>query len=719
MRLKNLVALACGVFVSTTAWGAARTEAQLILSAAAAQSGETIFAGVRLHMPAGWHTYWRNAGDAGGPTAIAWTLPPGVTAGEILWPVPEKLVDNAANLTTYTYSDDVVLLVPLSVGADAAKGPLPLKAKVSWLECEKLCLPGRAEVSATLTVGAESKPSPQAAMIETARKSLPQTKGRSDTRAWWEAGPQGDSRSVVLEWSADGQTSEADFFPFGSDKFTVKPPMDKVTVAGGKVHLRKTVEKLEGDWPAQFGGLLIEREAGGKLLGAYEVTLPISGSASKTSIRSESTAVASDGSGGSLFVNLVLALVGGLILNLMPCVLPVIALKILGFVNQSAGSPVQVRKLGLIYGAGVLVSLLVLAGFVIGVQKAGRLASWGMQFQNPQFVVAITTLVTLVALNLFGVFEVTLSGGAMGAAGDLAAKEGASGAFFNGVLAVVLATPCTAPFLGLALGYAFSQPPTIIALTFAMVAIGLASPYVVLSFFPQWLRFLPKPGVWMEKFKMAMGFPMLATAMWLLTLASPHFGTRGVLWVGLFLVTVACAAWVWGQFVQRSSKRKGLAVVVCLALLALGYGYALEKELHWRTPAQRLNGSGAAASLKEGADGIDWQPWSAAAVKAAQAEGRPVLVDFTADWCVTCQANKKTSLEISSVRQKIKEIKAVPLLGDYTREDPAITEELKRFKRAGVPLVLVYAKDASKEPIVLPALLTPSTVLDALDKAVK
>src|SRR5262249_14806691 len=272
-------------------------------------------------------------------------------------------------------------------------------------------------------------------------------------------------------------------------------------------------------------------------------------------------------------------------------------------------------KLGLIYGVGVLASLLVLAAFVIGVQKAGRLASWGMQFQNPQFVVAITTLVTLVALNLFGVFGVTLGGSAMGADGDLAAKEGSSGAFFNGVWAVVLATPCTAPFLGLALGYAFSQPPAIIALTFATVAAGLASPYVVLSFFPQWLRFLPKPGVWMEKFKIAMGFPMLATALWLLTLASSHFGTDGILWVGLFLVTVASAAWVWGQFVQRGSKRKGLAIVVCLGLVGLGYGYALEKELHWRAPAQAGNSPGPAATSKRNTGGIDWQPWSAAAVQ--------------------------------------------------------------------------------------------------------
>jgi len=411
-----------------------------------------------------------------------------------------------------------------------------------------------------------------------------------------------------------------------------------------------------------------------------------------------------------------LAFLGGLILNIMPCVLPVIALKILGFVQQSQQSPGRVRKLGLIYALGVLWSFLILAGLVIGVQQAGRAASWGMQFQNPQFVIVMTTLVTLVALNLFGIFEVTLGGAAMGAAGNLAAKEGSSGAFFNGVLATALATPCTAPYLAVALGWALAQPPKIIVLMFLVMGLGLAAPYVVLSWFPQFLKVLPKPGLWMEKFKIAMGFPMLATALWLLTLTTPHFGKTGPLFVGLFLVAVAFAGWVWGEFVQRGTKRKGLAIVISLAVLAAGYSWGLESELHWRSPAKLASGNG--TIINKPGD-IEWQPWSAAGVEKAREEGRPVLVDFTADWCVTCQANKRTSLEIPSVRAKLKEINAVAFLGDYTLEDAAITAELRSFDRAGVPLVLVYPKDAKQPPMVLPALLTPGIVLEALEQAAR
>ena len=410
---------------------------------------------------------------------------------------------------------------------------------------------------------------------------------------------------------------------------------------------------------------------------------------------------------------LLYAFIGGLILNIMPCVLPVIALKILGFVGESRSDPRHVRKLGLVYAFGVLVSFLVLAAVVIGVKSAGHHAGWGMQFGSPVFVVCLTTLVMLVALNLFGVFEVTLGGRALNAAGGLASKHGAAGAFFNGVLATALATPCTAPFLSIALGFAFAQKAPVILLMFLAVGVGLAAPYVVLSWNPAWLKFLPKPGAWMEKFKIAMGFPLLVTAVWLFNLAAGSYGGR-VLWLGVFLVLVAFAAWVFGEFVQRGRTRKGLALVIALILLAGGYAYALESQLRWREPVAATVTTG---SLKESADGIDWQRWTPEAVAQARADGHPVLVDFTADWCLTCQVNKKTSIEIPSVRAKLKSLNAVALLGDYTRFPDNITTELNRFNRAGVPLVLVYPKNPDAQPIVLPEILTPGIVLDALDRA--
>jgi thiol:disulfide interchange protein DsbD len=418
---------------------------------------------------------------------------------------------------------------------------------------------------------------------------------------------------------------------------------------------------------------------------------------------------------------LLYAFIGGLILNIMPCVLPVIALKILGFVSEARSEPRRVRALGGIYAVGVLFSFLVMAGIVIGVEAAGHQAGWGMQFGSPVFVVCLTTLVTLVALNLFGVFEIAIGGKTFDAAGNLAARHGASGAFFNGVLATTLATPCTAPFLAPALGFAFSQSATTIILIFLTVGLGLASPYVLLSCNPALLKFLPKPGAWMEKFKIAMGFPMLATVVWLFNVASDDYGPR-VFWLGVFLVVVAFAAWIFGEFVQRGRKRKGVALAIVLILLAGSYAYALEDKLHWREMIDETN----ATSLAEPSGGIDWQPWSPEAVAQARTAGKPVLVDFTASWCVTCNAIVKPALENDSVAAKLKEINAVALLADYTRIPQQITDEISKYGGAGVPLVLVYPKNPDAAPIVLPQpspLQLPSgysqIVLDALNRAAR
>jgi len=362
----------------------------------------------------------------------------------------------------------------------------------------------------------------------------------------------------------------------------------------------------------------------------------------------------------------------------------------------------------------VLVSFLALAAVVIGVKAAGHHAGWGMQFGSPVFIVVLTTLITLVALNLFGVFEVTLGGSTLNAAGQLAAKQGASGAFFNGLLATALATPCTAPFLAPALGFAFAQSSSLIVLFFLFIGLGLAAPYVVLSWNPAWLKFLPKPGAWMEKFKVAMGFPMLLTAIWLFNLAAGNYGTN-VLWLGIFLVLIAFAAWIFGTFVQRGRTGRGIALIIVLILVIGGYAFALENQLHWREPVVATS----SGSLKTSSDGIDWQPWSPEAVTQARAAGKAILVDFTADWCLTCQVNKKIAIEVPSVRKKLKDLDAVTLVGDYTHFPDSITTELNHFGRAGVPLVLVYPKNSDVQPIVLPAVLTPGIVLNALDRAAK
>ncbi|MBN2506998.1 MAG: thioredoxin family protein [Verrucomicrobia bacterium] len=670
------------------------TKVRLLLSAERARPGDTVWAAVELTMARGWHTYWRNGGDAGGPTEIEWALPGGVRAGEIEWPLPEKHVTGP--LTSYVYHDRVLLRVPLTLGTNVPPGPAELKANVTWLECEELCLQGTGTVSARLHVGIDRKPSPDAAAIEAARQAVPQPAADLPVRLRWEPPLDAETRPLLFEWDLPAPPATVDFLPYAFETFEVQADTERLPGEAGRVRFRKRIVLREGDWPREVAGVLVRQETRGGPRQAHEVRLTIGSTA----------AAARSGAGlGTLLLMLTFGFLGGLMLNVMPCVLPVIALKVLGFVNQSKEEPARVRQLGLVYGGGVVLSFLVLAALAVAVQQAGGLAGWGTAFQNPQFRVGITVLMTLVALNLFGVFEVTLSGSAMGAASVLTAKSGSAGAFFNGVLATVLATPCTAPFLGVALGFAFTQAPAVVVLMFASAGAGLALPFVLLCWHPAWLKWLPKPGRWMERFKVAMGFPMLATAVWLFWVTATRLGSAGVLWFGLFLVMLALAAWVLGEFVQRGTRRKGLAAAISLLIAATAYGWILEGQLHWRRPP-------AAAE-----DNIPWQPWSPEAVANARKAGRPVLVDFTADTCLNCQVNKVTSLDIAATRAKLKEINAVALIGDYTDQDPAIARELQRFGRPGVPLVLVYPKNPDKPPIVLPAILTPGIVMDALRQA--
>ncbi len=719
MRHIATILAACLCLAASVAQ-AAHTQVRLYLSTSSAQPGDTIWAGIDLQMDDGWHTYWKNPGEAGIATEIKWHLPIGITAEEIRWPLPEKIPP--AEVTTYGYEHEVMLLVPLKIETNfpANAGPLTLKADISWLECMEQCVPGSTNIEATLVVGSETRPSADAALIESWQGKVPKDGSALPLHAAWEKPASGDTRPLLLELSKSPPdqwqpVTNANFFPYANDDFEIQPAAEIAANPSAEFEIRMQVKKFAGDWPKEISGVIIIEQ--GKDRRGYEVKLPVNDqeitSAATVADGNTTEAPAPALSSQSLWKMLIYAFIGGLILNLMPCVLPVIALKILGFVQQSETSPGRVRAMGFVYTAGVLVSFLALAAVVIGIKAAGHLAGWGMQFGNPIFLVCLTVLVTLVALNLFGVFEVTLGGRTMDAAGNLASKHGAAGAFFNGVLATVLATPCTAPFLSLALGFAFAQSAAIIVLIFLAVGVGLAAPYVVLSWNPAWLKFLPKPGAWMEKFKIAMGFPMLATAVWLFNLAAGSYGKR-VLWLGVFLVVLAFAAWLFGEFFQRGRKRRGLALTIVLVLLTGGYAYALENQLRWREAVVATTATG---SLKESPDGIDWQPWSPDAIAKARSEGRPVLVDFTADWCLTCQVNKKTSIEISSVRAKLKELNAVAFIGDYTRTPDNITMELQRYNRAGVPLVLVYPKDAAAAPIVLPEVLTPGIVLDALDRA--
>ena len=678
------------------------TRVELWTDQSTARPGSTVTAAIRLQMAEGWHIYWRHPGDEVGlKTRVEWTLPPGVTAGAIQWPVPDKTTEK--EFDTLTYSGTVVLLVPIQIPAGQVLGPITLKAKVRWLECHEECVPGNATVETRVTVDNLSEVSVHLAEIQSARQRVPRTIQDLPIRAVWEASEGVVPRKLVISWKPGSGVSGFDVFPFeavgGVAPVSIKT--EYLDPQNGFLRIRKTVPVGDSGWPDRLEGLLVAKGAE-PAAEPVEFSVPI-----VAPLADLSTARPEPVSMAELLIKLLSAFVGGLILNVMPCVLPVLALKVLGFVQQAKEEPRRVRTLGLVYGAGVLASFLVLAGVALAVQAAGGTASWSAPFQNPVFRVLITVLITLVALNLFGVFELTLGGSAMQKASDLSSKEGWSGAFFNGVLAAVLATPCTAPFLASALAFAFLQPPLVILLFFVAIGAGLALPFVALCWEPAWLRFLPKPGVWMVRFKVGMGFPMLATAMWLFWFTAGRLGESGtgVLWFGLFLVVLASAAWVWGEFVQRSTRGRGWAMAIAALLLLAGYFGFLEGQLDWRTPAGRR------------VKGLEWQKWSAAAVEQARREGHPVMVDFTADSCLNCKWNKATAIEIDATRARIKELGVRVFEGDFTDGDPIIADELKKHGRRGVPLVLMYSADLAKAPELLPVVLTPGIVAEALQRA--
>ena len=687
------------------------TTVKLLLSHDVAKPGSTVMAGLALTMDDGWHTYWINAGEAGFATSVEWKLPKGVTAGQVQWPMPGKFT--AFGSIGYGYHDKTILLVPLAIAADIAPGQATISGKVSWLECKELCIPRDQQVSAKLVIAGTAKLSADAAELDATKKKLPKADVRLAVKAWWDGAVKDDERTLLIEFDAGQAGADADFFSMPSESFDVSPKSEVTASGAAKVRIKKTVTKYEGAWPSELAGLAVRNLKDHGKTEAFEVKFPILASASGAGGTTMSQAPPPATADKSFWRMLLYAFIGGMILNVMPCVLPVISLKILGFVNQSKESPGRVRLLGMLYGAGVVVSFLVLAGVVIGVKSAGELASWGMQMSNPQFVVLLTVLIMLVALNLFGLFEVTL-GSVGAAAGSVATREGAGGAFFNGVLATVLATPCTAPFLAPALGFAFTQTAAVIVLMFVTVALGLAFPYVALSWNPKLLRFLPKPGPWMEKFKVAMGFPMLATAVWLFSVSIEYYGGR-VLWFGIFLIVIAMAAWVFGEFFQRGTGRRGLALGIAGALTLGGVVFGLEGQMQWRTPTDPL--AAKAGVVQDFPGGIRWHRWSPEAVAKAREAGQPVLVDFTAKWCATCIWNKKTSIDIESVGAVMADKNFKAFRADYTRRPDYITEELRDRGRAGVPLVLVFPADRTKQPEMLPEILTANIVLTALNKA--
>ncbi|MCA9803825.1 MAG: thioredoxin family protein [Cyanobacteria bacterium HKST-UBA02] len=428
------------------------------------------------------------------------------------------------------------------------------------------------------------------------------------------------------------------------------------------------------------------------------------GSTSETAVSSEPD------SEKSIAYYFLFALVGGFILNFMPCVLPVIAIKVMSLIEQADEEPARVKLLGAVFSAGIVSAFLVLASLVLLVRAAGESVGWGFQFQYPGFIIAMCVIVLLLSLSLFGLFYFSFSTG-QDKLDQLSQKEGLTGSFFKGVLATTLSTPCTAPFLGTALGFAFSQPAWVVLGIFFASGLGMSLPYLVLTAFPALMKRIPKPGAWMEKFKESMGFILLGTVIWLLGVLGSQVGESGVMWTSFFLLTVSLSAWMVGRFIDLSSSRAQKVKIWTLALLVSLAGFYL---CIWQQPV--LVSSLDAAEAKSG-DGIDWQPFSKAALESALADGKTVFLDFTADWCLTCKAYEKTAISTKPVIEKMKELKVLPMQADWTRRDPEITEALAKFKRSGVPLYVVYPAADPRKPLTLPDFVTTEIVLDYLEKA--
>ena len=648
--------------------------------------GHPFLATVVLDLQPGWHTYWKYPGDSGLPPKVEWKLPEGWKAGPLEFSLPEQYSE-PGDMVIYGYEERQLLRAEITPTSDLPKNQtFDLKANVSWLACKELCVPGSGDVS-TEVLGPTDGP------IDW--KQAPVPKG-----VWPEAGKPPYEVTV----SGHGTNRMVSFTGTIGASYELVPdpePADGTTV--GHVTVMVTpVEKgqvmlytIPWDGPAHFKALLVEKGEG--VTHAWW----IDGKAKKVS----SSAISSF-SWGVLIAALFSGFLGGMILNLMPCVLPVISLKIFGFIAQAGESPAKILRHGLAFAAGIFVWFLGLAVLVIALKSGGAQVTWGaFQFQNPYFVIGLSVLVFLFALNLFGVFEITLPWQATTSLDQAASREGYSGSFFQGLFATLLATPCTAPFLGSALGFAFGQSALVILVMFASVALGMAFPYLLLSAFPSWRHFIPNPGVWMERLKQFMGFPLLATNLWLLWVIQNQRGVEAVLLLLMLFLMLAFFAWIYGSIAARAHA----LLLLLVLLLAGGATIAVARMIQQVSPVS----SGVHSPTL---NGLSWIPFTPQALASLRAEGKPVLVDFTASWCLTCQFNERTAIDVPAVRQLLQEKGIVAMKGDWTNSDPAITEVLKSFGRVGVPLVVFYPEGKESPPIVLPELLTERIVLEALKK---
>lgn len=665
---------------------------RLVADTTAIVPGKPFRVGLVLEMAEGWHTYWEYGGDAGAPTRIEWELPEGFAVGLIEWPIPQAILE-PGDILVYAYKGEVMLIQTLRAPADLPPGTIELKAKASWLACAEICIPGGDDLSLELPVANTAEPT-NIALFEKWEARVPATGETPFAVEWMREGNR-----IAGKIAATPGIEEVQFFPLPSEGQRVGHPK-----VGGSADKGFTIEidvTGEGSLAGVLGAKTVEGERAWRVDAGPSTGDPSAKAASPSVANADRASVTTaqpTPPDGSLMGMLLFGFLGGIILNLMPCVLPVISLKIFGFVRQAGQSRRVIFRHGLAFAAGVFAWFLGLAAIIAGIKAGGGTATWAFQFQNPWFILGMATIVFVFALNLFGVFEIALPGRATTRMAEAGGHEGLGGSFFQGVFATLLATPCTAPFLGTALGYAFSQSTGVIFAMFASIAAGMALPYLLLSAQPAWIRFLPKPGTWMERLKQFMGFPLLAALVWLLHVIAGQRGTEGVIATAAFLVCVGLACWLYGIATQPAATgRSRIVSLVVAALAVIGGGWLFIGGMF----VQRV-------------DRIPWEPYSKARVDELLAKGKPVFIDFTADWCLTCKFNESAAIDKPAVRELIRKRSIVPIKADWTNQNPEITAALQAFGRVGVPFYVYYPAGDAKNPVTFPELLTESIVLEKL-----
>jgi thiol:disulfide interchange protein len=664
----------------------AHLHVQLVLPQSELYPGGPNSAGLYFKLESGWHIYWQNAGDSGEPPNIHWTLPEGVTATALQFPAPSRLP--LGPLMDFGYENEVVFPFSFNVDPSVKPGPGTLDAKVSWLVCREVCIPGKAELEEKVQLDAKAPQTSTTSSIDQALwkrgvDSLPTSLPSSDP-AIFAPTPTGFRLAVTT-----GQReTQAIFFPEDQSIIDNPSPQNFTSTATGFVLDLKKDANLAAN-PSQLNGVV--ELAGGRNYQISALPGTVAAAAPATTI-------------GALARVSGLAFLGGLLLNLMPCVFPVLFIKGFSLMNSGSEERHKLRAHGYVYTAGILVSFWALVAALLALRAAGSTLGWGFQFQSPVFLALMAAMLFFIGLSLAGQFELGLT--LTGAGGSLARKQGYAGSFFTGVLAVVVATPCTGPFMAAAIGYALSASTAVTFAIFTALALGLAAPYAALTLNPAWTRLLPRPGAWMEILKQAFSVPIFLTVIWLAWVLAQAYGAAllAALLVSFLLLAVG------GWFLGRWPATRWSAVVAAFLLLAV---VALSAY------AQKLADEPAAASTQPGsansASSRQWQPWSADAVARFQSAGRPVFVDFTASWCLSCQVNERVALGRPEVQQAFARANVVLLRADWTRHDEAITQALTALGRSGVPAYALYTP-GNPNPELLPEVLTPGIVIDALAK---